>query len=301
MARLLYDRYVAFDDVHGCDLATGDEVRLDGLAAAPSLGDRCSPNGDATALREVLADARDGAPRWIVANARTAAQVAAFVRHAATEARVHGFVPMQVALYHRLRDGLASELDERTLLLLGSVSNDVAAARAALLDAAARSRRPHVLVTFRNPAPTDRFPTRMSATISGVREARAVYGPQRAAQEAAESVPPEVARHLQRAARAAEFLRAGRHAAAERLLREVAATLRRRDAHGPAARVMLALGRVLLERGVRPRLTRFSTSRRSSPRSARRRRPSMHGSGRPRRERMRGGSPMPSRSAAPCC
>jgi len=247
--RLLHDRYVAYDEIHGCDLATGDEVRLDRLPDGPLAGGP-SPRGDAPALREVLADARDGAPRWVVADVRTAAHAAAFARHAAAEARTHGFVPMQVALYHRLRDGLAADLDERTLLLLGGMSTDVAAARAALLDAAARSPRPHVLLTFRNLAHVGGLWTRPPARLASiVREARAAYGPQPATRGAPVPLAPEVTRHLQRAARAAEFLRSGRHAAAERLLRDVAGTLRRRDARGAAAHVELALGRVLLERG----------------------------------------------------
>ncbi|MBI2187579.1 MAG: hypothetical protein HYU37_10765, partial [Acidobacteria bacterium] len=56
-------------------------------------------------------------------------------------------------------------------------------------------------------------------------------------------------RHLQRAVRAVDFERSGRHAAAERLLREVAGTLTRREARGPAAQVLMGLGRLLLERG----------------------------------------------------
>ena len=53
-------------------------------------------------------------------------------------------------------------------------------------------------------------------------------------------------RHVERAARAAEFQRAGRHAAAERLLRDVAGTLSRREAWSAAARVLVALARLLL-------------------------------------------------------
>jgi hypothetical protein len=56
-------------------------------------------------------------------------------------------------------------------------------------------------------------------------------------------------RHVERAARAAEFQRAGRHAAAERLLRDVAGTLSRREAWSAAARVLITLARLLLERG----------------------------------------------------
>ena len=59
----------------------------------------------------------------------------------------------------------------------------------------------------------------------------------------------DVVRHLERATRAAEFHRTGRHAAAERLLRDVAGSLVRREAFGSAATTLITLGRVLLERG----------------------------------------------------
>jgi DNA-binding NtrC family response regulator/tetratricopeptide (TPR) repeat protein len=55
--------------------------------------------------------------------------------------------------------------------------------------------------------------------------------------------------HLRRAARAEEFARTGRHAAAERLLRDVAAAVNRRGAIAQAAQVSLRLGQLLLERG----------------------------------------------------
>ena len=59
----------------------------------------------------------------------------------------------------------------------------------------------------------------------------------------------DIARHLQRAKRASDFHRIGRHAAAERLLREVAGTLTRRGALVAASMTLVSLGRVLLERG----------------------------------------------------
>ena len=59
----------------------------------------------------------------------------------------------------------------------------------------------------------------------------------------------DVVRYLERATRATEFHRTGRHAAAERLLRDVAGSLVRRDACAAAATTFIALGRILLERG----------------------------------------------------
>jgi DNA-binding NtrC family response regulator/tetratricopeptide (TPR) repeat protein len=60
---------------------------------------------------------------------------------------------------------------------------------------------------------------------------------------------PDIARLLGRVERTREFLRSGRHAAAERLLREVAGSLHRRDAGEAEARVLIELGSLLLERG----------------------------------------------------
>ena len=63
------------------------------------------------------------------------------------------------------------------------------------------------------------------------------------------ALSPAVADHVQRARRAEAFARQGRHAAAERLLRDVAAALARRRAMEPSARVLVELGRLLLARG----------------------------------------------------
>jgi DNA-binding NtrC family response regulator len=63
------------------------------------------------------------------------------------------------------------------------------------------------------------------------------------------ALSPAIADHVQRARRAEVFMRAGRHAAAERLLRDVAAALARRQAREPCARVLVDLGRLLLVRG----------------------------------------------------
>ena len=70
------------------------------------------------------------------------------------------------------------------------------------------------------------------------------YGPSRP-----HRLPPDVARLLERASIAGRFARAGRHAAAERLWREVAASLARRSVHSEASRVLLTLAQMLLVRG----------------------------------------------------
>ncbi len=235
MPRLLHDRYVAYDDTHGCDLATGDEVRLDALPTESS-------EEEIPALVELLNDGRDGSPRWVVLDVGNGAQAAAIARRAASAGRARGFVPMLVPMYERLRDALATDLAERTLLLIGSFAKSVAAARMALVDAAARTPRPHVLLTFRT-----------ADTVAAgcvVREARAAYGAQPFRRPAGATImPADVARHVERAGRAVEFQRAGRHAAAERLLRDVVGSLTRREAWDAAAQSLIKLGRLLLERG----------------------------------------------------
>ncbi len=236
MARLIRDRYFAYDADRGCDLVTGDEVRLDDLpdisACTSALPGTLAP------LVEVFGHGRDGDPRWVVANATNASQAGSLARAAATQARQRGFVPILAELYLRHRDALADDLSERTLLLIGTSGASLGVARAAFVDAAARSPRPHVLLTFRLlPAP---------AVL--VRESRSAY---RIDPCSPREIPPspDVVRYLQRADRAAQFARSGRHAAADRLSREVAAALARRKAHVPAAQVLIDLGRLLLESG----------------------------------------------------
>jgi DNA-binding NtrC family response regulator len=136
------------------------------------------------------------------------------------------------------------DLAQRALLLIVHPAGSIAAGRAALVDAAARWPRPHVLLTFASPRPV------LAAGHGAVvREARAVYGPRAARPPLAATLPDDVLRHVMRSARATEFVRSGRHAAAERLLRDVAGALVRRQALVPAAQALLSLGRLLLERG----------------------------------------------------
>src|SRR5688572_7942902 len=215
MPRVLRDRYFAYDQRHGCDLSTGDAVSLDDLP-----NDQNVPlEPELAPLIEVLDLGREGAPRWVVADARNAIQAAAIARRAAAHARRLGFVPVLVDLYVRLWDALADDLKERALLLIGSFASEVPFGRAALVRAAAHSPRPHVLLTFRSTSAGRR-------RSSLVREARAAYGvPSVERKAVAGSLAPDVERHIERGARAAEFQRTGRHAAGERLLRDVASAL----------------------------------------------------------------------------
>ncbi|MBI4263779.1 MAG: sigma 54-interacting transcriptional regulator [Acidobacteria bacterium] len=239
MVRLLRDRYFAHDQLHGCDLVTGEPVRLDELREEESP----PPESALAPLLEVLDHGRDGDPRWVVASARTGAQTAALVRRAAAHAGRKGYVPILVDLYTRLSEALAEDLRERALLLLGGHTADTRVARAALVRAAAHSRRPHVLLTFEPAVPAHRDGL--------VCEARTTYSvaPQVRPRAATSGVSADVALILQRADRAAAYQRSGRHAAAERGLREAASALLRRHAPVPAAAVLVRLGRLLLERG----------------------------------------------------
>src|SRR5258705_1753420 len=192
---------------------------------------RLDGDADLTPLLEALDHGRDGHPRWIVADIprpRLRARTTESIVNAATS---RGFVAMAVDAYIRARILGAPELDERALLLVDSGA-DASRAHAALLHASARSPRPHLLLTLRSPS-----------SPGLVREARAAYAPDPGRQS------PHVVQLLARAARAAELVGSGRHAAAERLLRDVAAALARRAAGREASKVSIHLGRMLIERG----------------------------------------------------
>ena len=242
MTRLLHDRYYAYADEHAWDLATGESVRIRELAAAtaPALP-------AAEPLIELLEHGRDGEPRWVVLEAAGQSALAA-VRRAAAEARVRGFVPIAVNVYLRLRVLLEGDLRHRTLMLISGPGSSADESRQAFVEAAARSPRPHVLVSFRSPRPRH---ADTSACV--VREARAVYGLERKDPRLhpKRDVPvhEDVRRHLARAARWRELGDSGRHAAAERLLRDVAGALVRREAFAFAASTLVTLGRLVLERG----------------------------------------------------
>jgi hypothetical protein len=154
----------------------------------------------------------------------------------ASAARARGYVPIAADVYLRLREMLDGDLAQRTLLLIVPPAGSIAVGRAALVDAAARFSRPHVLLTFASPRAL--VPRRGEF----VREARALYGASPIRMPLAATLSDDVLRHVARASRAAEFMNNGRHAAAERLLRDVAAALVRRQAPVPAAQTLISLG-----------------------------------------------------------
>jgi DNA-binding NtrC family response regulator len=239
MSRLLHDRYYAYAPTHAWDLATGESLRVDEIA-----DDAASDGAAPASLIEVLEHGREGEPRWLVADTTKGPRSPVVARRVAAAARARGYVPIAADVYLRLRELLDADLSQRTLLLIVHSHAHVSAGRAALADAAARWPRPHVLLTFAAPRP---FVGSRSSSV--VREARAVYGSRPVCTPLATALPEDVLRHVTRGSRASEFMSSGRHAAAERLLRDVAAALVRRQALAPAAQALVSLGRLLLERG----------------------------------------------------
>jgi hypothetical protein len=237
MSRLLHDRYCAYGSTHAWDLATGESVRTDAITE-----DAAEPPAPAPLL-EVLDHGREGEPRWVVADTAHGPRSPVVARRMAAAARARGYVPIAADVYLRLREILDTDLAQRTLLLIVHPAASIATGRAALVDAAARWPRPHVLLTFASPRPV------LSGCVGIVREARAVYGARTPRPPLAATLPDDVLRHVTRGSRATEFMSSGRHAAAERLLRDVAAALVRRQAQAPATHTLIALGRLLLERG----------------------------------------------------
>jgi DNA-binding NtrC family response regulator/tetratricopeptide (TPR) repeat protein len=237
MSRLLHDRYYAYAPTHAWDLATGESCRVDEIVA-DDVAEAPAP----APLVEVLDHGREGEPRWVVADTTMGPRSPVVARRVAAAARARGYVPIAADVYLRLRDVLDADLAQRSLLLIVHPAASVAAGRAALVDAASRWPRPHVLLTFASLGPF------AAARTGVVREARAMYGV-RPTRPLAATLPDDVRRHVARGSRASEFMSTGRHAAAERLLRDVAAALVRRQAYTPAAQALVALGRLLLERG----------------------------------------------------
>jgi DNA-binding NtrC family response regulator len=234
MARLLHDRYFEYDRTRTWDLVTGDDV--DTRDARPPDG---RTDASLATFAEVLEHGTDGTPRRIVASIAEEAVTDA-IAAVAEESRRRGYVPIAVEVYARLRGALGDELRDRALVLIARPAVTENLSRTALMDAASRSSRPHVLLTLRSGRPL------VMRRPELVHEARAAY---RAHAVRPPAIPDDVARQLHRAARAGEFIREGRHAAGERLLRDVAASLVRRQASAAAATTFVALGRLLLERG----------------------------------------------------
>jgi DNA-binding NtrC family response regulator len=242
MSRLLHDRYYAFAPEHAWDLATGETVAIEAITAGPPTA---SPAVES--LAEVLDHGRDGEPRWVVVETAATQSSTVIARRVAEDARVRGFVPIAVDVYLRLRSLLEEDLRHRTLMLILPPGATLDPAREAFVSAASVSPRPHVLVSFRSGRIASHVPRPQSRHL--VREARAVYGAGIAPRPGLPTLPEDVLKHIARGSRWVDLWRSGRHAAAERLLRDVAGAVLRRRALLPAANTMIALGRLLLERG----------------------------------------------------
>jgi transcriptional regulator with GAF, ATPase, and Fis domain len=239
MAALLRDRYCEYAPDRLWDLLTGAPARASDTAD-DERGDGAGPQ----ALQEVLEHGTDGSPRWIVVQPG-AGTWATQARVAAAEARRRGYVPIAVDVYLRIRLLLAEELTTRSIVLIARPETRMESAQIALLHAVALSPRPHVLMT----CPVERRHPASQSERWRVAEARAVY-----ASRSLRAAPPmvmssDVAKLLERASRSVDLVYAGRHASAERLLREVAAALVRRQAHTAAVATYVQLGQLLLDRG----------------------------------------------------
>ena len=236
MPGLLRDRYFEFAPNRAWDLVTGESV-------SPERCDDTAPRSRAPgALIELLEHGVDGVPRWI-ASGRTAGPWRPLAAMIAAEASRRGYVPVAVDIFLRTRSLLASDLRTRAIVLIARPDTTAQHLHTALLHAAALSARPHVLLSFFVP------PHRSADNRWRVAEARAIYGARAGRPGVPAPCSAEAARLLEKAGHSSELVKVGRHAAAERLLRQIAAALVRRRSNAAAAQAYIELGRVLLERG----------------------------------------------------
>jgi len=234
MAGLLHDRYFEYAPDQAWDLMTG--------APVSSLVTSEPEGPSSAALIELFEHGVEGAPRWIVADA-TAAEWVEQSRVAASEARRRGYVAIGLHVFLRARRLLADDVRTRAIVLIAQPDASFEKLRLALLHAAAISPRPHVLLSL------SRQNGRRASPRWHAAEARAVYGPGRSAAATRPGLSSEVMRLMERMKSAPELVHRGRHASAERLLREVASALVRRQAAAQAAAAYIALGELQLERG----------------------------------------------------
>ncbi|MEQ1759840.1 MAG: sigma 54-interacting transcriptional regulator [Vicinamibacterales bacterium] len=230
MPTLIHDRFIVTGRDRARDLATGAEVSLDQLNASSPMRSRPL----LTPLFDALEHAREGEPQVMSLQASDQRERRALAEAVADGAQQRGFVPVAVRLYDQARQLLGDELADRALVLIDAEDAGHDAHRC-LMSASSVSARPHVLVSV--------LRTRPPGGV--VREARERFG----ALARGLRPHPDVAHLQEKARRALALVSVGRHAAAARGLREIAACLERRLAFGEAARVGLDLGRLLLERG----------------------------------------------------
>ncbi|MBM3777462.1 MAG: AAA family ATPase [Acidimicrobiia bacterium] len=267
VAALLVDRFVALEGARAWDLATGDTVRfMVGAPAAMSSGKRghvridWGPTPDdrwfeasvrdvapadssaprlPAALIEALDHGAEGEPRALVIESDSPAGVETLRRGVAREARLRGYVPLSTALLPVLDPWLCALLRARAIVLLHQ--GPEAAGAALLTRLASWSPRPHLLVTLEAPASTswvvrEAQGAYASSTTPGFEPARRAAGGDRPA-----SIPAVTEARV--------LVHRGRHAAAERLLRERAAAAARRARWCETVDLGVVLGRLLLTRG----------------------------------------------------
>lgn len=225
MHSLLFDRYLRCGNDVVCDLVTGNELPVDEVDAP----DASAVSPGLASFFELLDHGREGEPHWV----RLSGEVChgGVVTELACGAQLRGYVPVSVHVYQRARCAVPEELRDRAVVLIDHDGGGPEAL-ACLMAAASWSSRPHVLVTLGSaPRP------------AVAREARPRFG------EALTAPRLDVERLKARSGLAAGHVRDGRHAAAVRLLREIAAALERRGAFAEAADVVLSLGYTLFERG----------------------------------------------------
>lgn len=194
-------------------------------------------SGSLRGLLELLDLSRDGHPRQLTLVARSSVDVDRLTPHVMAIAGNRGYVPLTLDSYDAIRTAQPERLRDRTLLLVAAPGASSGRAAAALLNAAAGCQRAHLLLMMQ-----------VQRSGSVIREARARYGGQTTLRQVP-VVDREVTGQLQRALRAGPLVAAGRHAAAIRLLRDVAGWMKRRTRPLETARLLLELGRILMERG----------------------------------------------------
>jgi DNA-binding NtrC family response regulator len=217
--------------------------------------------GNALELAERLGDVLEGGvsgrPRAVRVSVPGGALGRLVRRAMARLARLHGYVPVTTAL---LDAGTAGSLppvrwrpaiENRHVLVLdaGSRSAEASPGAALFVHLGSSSDRPHVLMRLDEPS----LPTAERGT-SAMREPSANYVATGAGQRHGQSAWPQAPACQRgeldtRAKAIAEAAERGRHALAERLLRETMGRCARRHDEAAAAQSALALGRLLLVRG----------------------------------------------------
>jgi DNA-binding NtrC family response regulator len=240
---------------------SGPTPSLSVTGVAPDSETSEMTDGDTLELVERLADVLEGGvsgrPRAVRVSPRNGAAGRILPRALARLARLHGYVPVTTMVLNadapvahhlgRWREAI----DGRHVLLLqtGDRSSESSSGAAFFVSLGLSSDRPHVLLRLDTPTlPTAR------RNPSTVREQSADYVTTAGLHHDGPRVwPPVSAREARefrtRAEAIVQAVGRGRHARAERLLREMMGSCARRHDEEAAGESALALGRLLLVRG----------------------------------------------------